>query len=357
MKKTNQNIPQSNWSRRRWLGVIYSTLATPARSVSAGNIQTVTGTVSAAGLGRTLVHEHILLDFVGAAKLVPGRYVRDEAFELILPHLREARATGVRTIVDATPEHLGRDAVLLRRLSSASGVQIIASTGIYSARGEQYVPEYARVETAEQLASRFVQEIEKGIGDTGIRAGIIKTGVNPKSGAPLRDIEKKIATAAALAHNATGVAVECHTDQGHAAIQQMDIFAATKAPHEAFIWIHAHEEKDHAFRLRVARAGGWLSLDGIRTAHLSNAHTSLTWHIECLTQLKQAGLLGSVLISQDAGWFQVGEPQGGPFHPYTFLFTTFLPKLSASGFSDSEIDLLLVGNPARALARGLKGGR
>ena len=190
VKKIKQNIPQSNWSRRGWLGVIYSTLAIPARPVSAGTIQTVTGAVSAAALGRTLVHEHIVLDFIGAAKLTPERYVRDEAFELILPHLREARAAGVRTIVDATPEHLGRDAVLLRRLSAASDVQIVASTGIYSARGEQYVPDYARAETAEQLASRFTQEIEKGIGNTGIRAGVIRQ-VSTRSREPRSGISKR----------------------------------------------------------------------------------------------------------------------------------------------------------------------
>jgi predicted metal-dependent phosphotriesterase family hydrolase len=325
-------------------------LVPPAPSASTRQVQTVTGPVASSQLGRTLMHEHVLLDFIGAAKLTPGRYSRDEAFAVIRPHLVDARKAGVTTLVDATPEHLGRDVVLLRRLSASAGVQIVASTGIYSARGEQYVPEYARIETAEQLARRFVREIEQGIGDTGIRAGVIKTGVNPKSGAPLREIEKKIATAAALIHLATGAAVECHTDQGHAAIQQLEIFAAVKAPPGAFIWIHAHEEKDHTFRLRVARAGGWVSLDGVRTGHLSNAHTSLDWHIECLDRLKQAGVLGRVLLSQDAGWFQVGEPRGGPFHPYTFLMTTFLPMMGNREFSDEEIDLLLIRNPAAALA-------
>ena len=345
---------QSIWGRRQWLGVAASTLVPPAASAPTRHVHTVTGPVASSQLGRTLVHEHVLLDFVGAAKLAPGRYSRDEAFAVIRPHLIEAGAAGVTTLVDATPEHLGRDVVLLRRLSASTGVHIVASTGIYAARGEQYVPGYARIETAEQLARRFAREIERGIGATGIRAGVIKTGVNPKSDAPLREIEKKIAKAAALAHLATGAAVECHTDQGHAAIQQLEIFAAAKAPPGAFIWIHAHEEKDHAFRLRVARGGGWVDLDGVRTGRLSNPHTSLDWHIECLGRLKQAGLLDRVLLSQDAGWFQVGEPRGGPFHPYTFLLMTFLPMMRASGFSDAEIDRLLIRNPAMALAANSK---
>jgi phosphotriesterase-related protein len=101
------------------------------------------------------VHEHILPDFIGAAKLAPGRYQGEEAFGVIRPYLAEAAAAGLRTLVDATPEHLGRDAVLLRQLSNDTGVHIVASTGIYSARVEGYVPAYARTETAEQLAGRF----------------------------------------------------------------------------------------------------------------------------------------------------------------------------------------------------------
>jgi phosphotriesterase-related protein len=40
-----------------------------------------------------------------------------------------------------------------------------------------------------------------------------------------------------------------------------------------------------------------------------------------------AGLLGRTLVSQDAGWYHAGEPGGGDYRPYTFLYTDFLPRL------------------------------
>ena len=233
--------------------------------------------------------------------------------------------------------------MLLRRLSEATGINIVTATGIYAARSEQYIPAFAREETAEQLAVRFQKEAERGIGSTGIRAGIIKTGVNPKA-TPLSEVERKLARAAALTHVATGLVVACHTDRGHAALEQLDIFASANAPPRAFIWVHAHYEKDRTFHLKVARAGAWVEFDGIGFRGVS-----LDWLVECVHAMKNAGLLGRTLISQDAGWYEVGQSKGGSYRGYTLVFSEFVPRLKAIGFTDGEIGRLLIQNPAEAL--------
>jgi predicted metal-dependent phosphotriesterase family hydrolase len=299
------------FSRREWLALPSALLGGAS---TARRINTVTGPVSAAELGRTLIHEHILIDFIGAADLKPDRYDRDEAFAITRPFLEQARKAGLQTLVEGTPEHLGRDAVLLRRLSEATGVHIVACTGIYGARRELYIPKYAWMETAEQLAARYQKEFEHGIGSTGIRPGVIKLAVNPRPGT-LDEVEQKLVRAAALAHLRTGMVVEGHTDKGRTALEQLEIFAAAKAPSRSFIWIHAHEEQDHAFHLKVGGAGAWVSFDGIRSGHLYlGSYNSLDWHVECVRTMKSTGLLGRVLLSQDAGWYHVGEPKGGTFH-------------------------------------------
>jgi phosphotriesterase-related protein len=66
--------------------------------------------------------------------------------------------------------------------------------------------------------------------------------------------------------------------------------------------------------------------------------------------MKQHELLGRVLISHDAGWYSVGEPRGGKFRNYETAFTKFLRALKKAGFSDDELRLLTVTNPARAFA-------
>jgi phosphotriesterase-related protein len=73
--------------------------------------------------------------------------------------------------------------------------------------------------------------------------------------------------------------------------------------------------------------------------------------------MRIAGFLDHVLISQDSGWYHVGEPAGGNFRGYDTLFTQFVPALKAAGFSAVEIDQLLVGNPQKALELKIRSRR
>jgi phosphotriesterase-related protein len=308
---------------------------------SGGIVQTVTGPVPVADLGVTLMHEHIVTDLRAPAERKPGDYDREDAIEKALPHLEELRAAGCRTLVEITPIHIGRDPLALRRLSELSGLRIVTATGIYGAAQQKFIPGYARSASAEQLAERFVREIQDGIEPDGIRPGIIKTGVN--AAVPLPEIEQKLVRAAALAHKATGLTVASHTGPRAPALEQLRILEAEGVPPQAFIWVHAQSEKDHALHREVAQLGAWVEFDGI-------GPKSADWHIECVRSMADAGLLERVLISQDAGWYRPGEPGGGSYRGYTFLFTDFLPRLRAAGFRESNIEQLLVKNPASVLA-------
>ena len=144
-----------------------------------GRAVTVRGPVDAADLGTTLVHEHVLVDFVGADKVARDRYDAEDAFRVVLPHLLALKARGARTLVECTPAWLGRDPALLVRLSEASGLHIVTNTGYYGAAQDKYLPAHAFEESAERLAERWTSEWRDGIEGTGIRPGFIKTGVDP----------------------------------------------------------------------------------------------------------------------------------------------------------------------------------
>jgi phosphotriesterase-related protein len=66
-------------------------------------------------------------------------------------------------------------------------------------------------------------------------------------------------------------------------------------------------------------------------------------------KMRAAGRLDRVLLSHDAGWYHVGEPNGGTYRAHDTLFTAFIPGLRARGFTEAEIRLLIVDNPRRAL--------
>jgi phosphotriesterase-related protein len=113
----------------------------------------------------------------------------------------------------------------------------------------------------------------------------------------------------------------------------------------AFRWVHAQQEKDKSIHLSAAKMGAWIEFDGINASEPA----SLTQHLEFVKFMKENGLLNQTLISQDAGWYNVGETDGGRFRPFTAIFETFIPLLKQQDFTDPEINQLLVHNPRESL--------
>ncbi|SEL66707.1 phosphotriesterase-related protein [Parapedobacter koreensis] len=303
-------------------------------------LMTVNGPIPLMKAGFVLPHEHILVDFIGADQVSPSRYVADEVHDAVLPHLKQAHLHGVQTFVDCTPEWLGRDVKLLQRLSDACGMHIITNTGYYGAAKEKYLPPHAYTESAEQLAARWTTEWKEGIGDTPIRPGIIKTGVDNY---PLSEVQQKLIKAAALTHLETGLTIFVHTGDGKAALEQLKLIEGVGVKADAWVWTHAQNESDTAIHVQAAKAGGWIAFDGL--------HPQLAdRYVAFLNDMKKQQLLHRVLLSHDAGWYQVGTPRGGVFRPYISVFNDLIPALKKARFTDSELTLLFKTNPANALA-------
>jgi len=259
-----------------------------------------------------LVHEHVLVNF-GRAK-----YDADAVFGSVKSKLDAVVKLGCKRFQDCTPNFLGRDPKLLMRLADACGIEIWTNTGLYAARQHEYLPPYAKDESAGQLARRWVEEARKGV--DGVKPRFIKIGVNR---GPVGDLDKKIVRAAALCSRETGLTIASHTGNGIAATEQLDIVLKEKAPATKFVWVHADAEKDHAFHKKIAEGGAWVEFD-----HIGPAQQAIDWHLECVRFMEDNNLLGRTLISQDAGYYKPGEPNGGSFKDYTHLYTKFAPQLT-----------------------------
>jgi phosphotriesterase-related protein len=264
-----------------------------------------------------LVHEHVLVDFAGAAvtAVQPRRYDPEDVVRAALPKLRELRALGCLRLLECTPNYLGRDPRLLRRLAKAADLEIWTNTGLYGARDFLFLPDYAKTETSEQLARRWIAEARTGV--DGERVRFIKIGVNR---GPLHPLDRKLVEAAILTSKKTGLTIAVHTGDGPAALEQLAMVQASGLPLNKWVWVHAQNEKDHGVHERVARAGGWVEFDGVSPG-------GADWHAGAVKHMAERGLLGRVLISQDSGWYRVGEPGGGQFNGYTYLLTDFTARL------------------------------
>lgn len=324
--------------RRTFLAVSAASLA-PGATPKRHRVETVRGPVDPAKLGLTLIHEHILVDFIGADQVSPSRYNADEVFRAALPKLQEVRAKGCQTLVECTPNYLGRDAKLLRRLSEATGMHLVTNTGLYGAAKDKHVPKFAYTEPVDVLARRWIEEYRKGVDGTRIRPGFMKIGVDA---GPLSEIDAKLVSAGALCHKSTGLRLHVHTGNGEAAMQILELLAKHDAPASSYVWVHAQNEKDRQLHVRAAKAGAWVEFDGINPKRLD-------LHVDAVVEMIELGHLRSLLVSHDSGWYRVGEPGGGQFNGYTYLFEAFLPKLKERGVTEAQIRTLLVENPARAL--------
>lgn len=332
-------------SRRRFLQTLPVGLSlaglTPGSLRAASptpQIMTVRGPVRPGAVGFTLSHEHVLVDFIGAAQVSPSRYDVEEAYQTILPHLTRLRKLGGRTLVECTPAYLGRDPRLLVRLSRKSGLHILTNTGYYGAAGNKFLPEYAFRETAEQLAERWLREWRDGIEGTGVRPGFIKIGVE---GERLTELHAKLAEAAARAHLGSGLTVASHTGSARLAEAQVDVLQRQGVGPGAFIFVHAQAEPEPEECVRLARRGVWISYDGFAAGDTER-------YVKFAERMRREGLIGQLLFSHDAGWYQPGEPGGGTFRPYADILTLLVPALLRAGLPPSDLREIFEKNPARA---------
>ena len=313
------------------------------------NIYSVTGPVAPERLGTTLMHEHVMVDFGGAAVTGPHRWNRAEVAGVMLPYLRAVVRQGVSTLVECTPAYLGRDPELLRALSRAAGLQIITNTGFYR---EPYLPDWVFGMDPAALADRWLPEFWEGIDGTGIRPGFIKIAVNPGA---LLPVQETVVQAAAITHRETGLAVMAHTGNSQAAHESLDLIEAHGMNPNKYIIAHADQigaDVDPAnpewhqmldTHQALLERGAWLEYDSIGWSPVER-------HVALLVEMLDRGFENQLLISQDAGWYHVGEPAGGQIRPMTTLIDDLLPALRAAGVNSRIMEKLLIENPARVLA-------
>ncbi|MGB5227670.1 MAG: phosphotriesterase [Eudoraea sp.] len=286
-----------------------------------------------------LSHEHILVDFIGADKIISSSWNKDDVSKQLLPFLLELQDFNVKYFVDATPKYLGRDVHLLQELADKTGMRIITNTGLYGAQNNKFIPDIARRNTAEELAQQWLEEVEEGIDGTTVKPGFIKISVDNNDS--LSPMHEKLVKAAALCHLKSGLTIASHTGKALALWPQLEILSEQGVSPKAFIWVHAQAEEEETNLQKAAKTGCWISLDGLAW--------EMDKHIEKLLYAKRNGFLDQILISHDAGWYDP-QKKSQNIQPYTTIFKTLLPLLRSKGFTEDEINLLISVNPSKAYA-------
>ncbi|MFV0277982.1 MAG: phosphotriesterase [Parahaliea sp.] len=319
-------------------------------------VNTVTGPLDVDRLGVTLMHEHLLIGYPGweADTLHPGPG-REQIIAICKEKIAAMQALGIRTLLDPCPNDLGRDVTLAKEVAERTGFNIICATGLYKQDEGGFAYWHYRRELGtamEAMAEVFISELTRGIGDTGVKAGIIKVAT---SLGQITDYEYTVLEAAALAARETGAPITTHTDQGTMGDVQQRFLLDRGVPAHRIIIGHSCGSADHDYHLGIVDRGSYLGFDRFGLEILMPD----AQRVESLVRLLRKQREGQIVISHDSVWCTRGEPFPRElvetmdpdilFNP-THFHRNIVPQLLASGVSQAQIDTMLVDNPRRFFA-------
>jgi predicted metal-dependent phosphotriesterase family hydrolase len=313
-------------------------------------VQTVLGRIAPQELGATLMHEHIVFNAYERPAGFSG-YDWAAVMEVAAEELTDLRAAGVQSLVDVTPYGNERNPEMLAELSRRTGLHIVACTGFWC---DPPLTSLVGTDDVDAVAEFIVREIEQGMVGSSHQAGIIKAGT---IGEKLTPSEEKALRAIARASRRTGAAIITHTDLGHLALLQLDIFAEEGADLSRVIVGHLGSAPDLELHLAVARRGATLGYDRVGKRFLQPEAGC----IEMIKTMAERGYLKQIIISRDTAIFVRGRrlPLAAPLQEarsaderttYSYLPQVFVPQLRRAGLSEEDVHTLLVENSARLLA-------
>jgi phosphotriesterase-related protein len=337
-----------------------------------GFAMTVNGPSPVGSLGPTHIHEHLYLDARPILSAHPYEVVSNEALtienaaearwnpggfpdnyhqtdvEVIVDELGPFHEAGGRTIVDVTPSHLSREPEILRDISNRTGVQVVMGGGYYLASSH---PDHVATRSPEDLTDELVAEWKNGADGTGIRPGIIgEVGTWD----PLQDEEIKVLRSVAWASIATGLPISIHLHPwGLEGTKVLDILLEEGAAPERIYLGHMNTAIfEEAYQLDLLARGASIGYDLMGFDHsligVGKYPPSDLDIVNGATDLAEKGYRGQIFMSQDMGGVKTRLLKYGGWG-YAHILDHVVPLLKNAGWTQDDVDTMLVKNPARLL--------
>ncbi len=342
-----------------------------------GRVQTVLGPVDPATLGVTHTHEHLLCDQAcylappdeaGERSWVSAPFTMDrrgaalskfpyfpDNYELLDEReaVREAlrfRDAGGGTLVDVTNRGIARDPLALARISRATGLNVVMGGGYYIPLS--HPPGFDGV-TEDEVFEEMVADIIDGVGDTGVRTGIIGELGNLW---PPSDGEAKVLRAAARAQVETGAPILIHPGfhpDSPARILEVLLGAGTSP--SGIVMGHLDFIPSVETIEWLAGTGCFMEWDifGFEDSNLAAGAPppilvpTDAQRIERIERVLELGAGDRVLVAHDVCMKFHRAAYGGK--SYDHILSSVVPRMRRRGFSEGDLHAILVDNPARAL--------
>jgi 5-phospho-D-xylono-1,4-lactonase len=309
-------------------------------------VRTVLGDIAPDQLGVCYAHEHLIIDKSFTTYATPDFLIDD--VDSCVAELKEVYAAGGRSMIDSMPMSCGRNVLKLAEVSRRSGMHIVCPTGLHLAK--YYLPgHWSTRSTAEQLAQLFIREITNGICAhdasgpdylaSSHRAGLIKIASSLNA---LTDHEQNLFRAAAIAHRATGCPILTHTEEGTAALQQVELLSSLGVDPSHVVLSHTDRKPDLDYHRQILRTGVRVEYDSAFRWKRERGNPTRDLIATLLPDFPD-----QIMIGMDAARRSYWKSYGG-VPGLTFLLDRFVPQLIESGVSRDLIHRMLVTTPARA---------
>ena len=314
-------------------------------------VQTVQGAIDADELGLVLAHEHVRFRDEAVAAQWPGRYDEQLELDAALVAVNAASDRGVRTIVDPTAMFGGRDVHFMKRVADETGVQIVACTGIYS---YDYLPHYFENRDIDMMADHFVEDIERGIQGTDIKAAFLKCAADA---AGVTEHVEKIHRAVARASLQTGAPIMAHSMPAVATgPRQLEIFKQEGVDMAKVHVAHCGDTDDVSYIESLIEEGVYVGLD----RYGLEMYLPMDRRNATAATLLEHGHAERLIISQDfcasIDWFPAEAAESfeaaGAIRNWsmTLVFDEVVPDLRERGaMDDASYNTVFVENPRRWL--------
>lgn len=315
-------------------------------------IPTLSGDIDAEWLGMTLMHEHV---FVLNAELVvnyPDQFLADELVDRAVSYLNQVKDGGVDTIVDLTVMGNGRNIPLVRRVAERSKVNIVAATGWYTFHE---APTFANLNGPgrlmggpDPLAEIFIRDITEGIGDTGVKAGVLKFATDHHG---MTDGVQIIMQAVADAHLQTGAPIFTHSDPNLGnGLDQQDYLESRGVDLAGVVIGHCGDTTDLDYLRRIADRGSVLGMDRFGL----ESRLPYQERIDTVAKLCQQGYASRIVIATDSSAYSMNFPDAVraerlPQWKATEVMDSVIPDLRLQGVTDTDIEQMMRKNPRRIL--------
>ncbi len=316
-------------------------------------VETVNGPVDADELGLTLVHEHVRFRDEAVAENWPGRYDAETELHAAIEAVTAAKGHGVQTIVDPTAMFGGRDVRFMKRVAEETGVAIVPCTGIYT---YDFLPHYFENRDADMIAAHFVDDIERGIQGTEMKAAFLKCAADA---AGVTSNVEKVHRACARASLKTGAPIMAHSMPAvGTGPDQVDIFLEEGVAPEKIQIAHCGDSPDVEYIQGLLDRGVYVGLD----RYGLEMYQPIDERNRVAAELLRRGHAERVMISQDfcatIDWFpeeavaQIEASGGIRKWSMTLVFEEVVPYLREQGAMDDAVfDTVFTANPARWLGR------